>query len=133
MRPVVGQPGAVTWTTTTLRDALRADLVVALRARDRTVATALRTTIAAIDNAEALPTDDVAPPTSGPVAGAVAGLGATEAVRRELSPNDLAVLLTTQVAERRAAADEVERHGRDADAARLRREADVVAAYRDRA
>ena len=68
-----------------------------------------------------------------PVAGAVSGLGATEAVRRELSPSDLAVLLATQVEERRAAADEVERHGRDADAARLRREADIVAAYRDRA
>ncbi|GAB3073108.1 hypothetical protein GCM10027215_09660 [Nocardioides zeae] len=107
--------------------------MVALRARDRTAVSALRTTIAAIDNAEALPVDVAVPSTSGPVAGAVSGLGATEAVRRDLTSADLAALLTTQVEERRTAADEVERHGRDADAARLRREADVVTAYRDRA
>ncbi|KRF43067.1 hypothetical protein ASH01_14690 [Terrabacter sp. Soil811] len=68
-----------------LRTVLRSRLTTAMRERDRAAASVLRTAVAAIENAEALPVDDgrtVA--TSADVAGAAVGLGVTEAERRRL-------------------------------------------------
>ena len=63
-----------------LRDALRRDLASAMKAREPDAVSALRTAIAAIDNAEAVPApDERAATTSGHIAGARAGLGAAEA------------------------------------------------------
>jgi uncharacterized protein len=61
------------------------------------------------------------------VAGAVAGLGAAEAPRRELTDTDMAAIVATEIADRRSAADEYDRLGRADQAERLRREADVLA------
>ena len=68
-----------------LRTVLRSRLTTAMRERDRAAASVLRTAVAAIENAEAVPVDDghtVA--TSADVAGAAVGLGVTEAERRRL-------------------------------------------------
>ena len=68
-----------------LRSVLRSRLTTAMRERDRAAASVLRTAVAAIENAEAVPVDDgrtVA--TSADVAGAAVGLGVTEAERRRL-------------------------------------------------
>jgi len=70
-----------------LRDTLQDQLGDALRARDRPATSALRTALAALANAEALPAPEVSAPASGSehVAGATPGLAATEAPRLALA------------------------------------------------
>lgn len=113
------------------RQHLRGALTVAMKARDQVRVSALRAGIAAIDNAESVDTADgpASVRQAGGIAGASAGLGATEAARRELSADQVAVVVRTQVDERLAAADEYERAGASEQAARLRREAEVLAAF----
>ncbi|WP_306371517.1 GatB/YqeY domain-containing protein [Nocardiopsis sp. CC223A] len=113
-----------------LRALLRADLVAAMKARRPEAVSALRTALAAIDNAEAV----TAPAGTGAagsehVAGASTGVGSTEAPRRVLSAEELHGLLHAQVAERRAEAGRYTDHGRHDAAERLRAEADVLAGY----
>lgn len=110
--------------TTELRDALRVDLKTALRARDRTSMSALRSALAAIDNAQAVPTEARA----GAVEDASVGVGTTEAERRTLTGADLRDILQQEVDERRAAATECDPHAPER-AERLRAEAAVIAAY----
>ena len=64
--------------TVTLRRALTA----ALKARDAVAVSALRSALAAIENAGAVDPGHAPPPGSGPIAGAVDGLGAAEVERR---------------------------------------------------
>lgn len=113
-----------------LRARLRADLTAAMKARERTAVSALRTALAAVDNAEAVRAPEGAvTATSEHVAGARQGVGSTEAARRELSAADLADLLRAQVDERREEAARYAALGRDGAAERLRAEADVLAVY----
>ncbi|SFP06539.1 hypothetical protein SAMN05421810_101854 [Amycolatopsis arida] len=111
-----------------MRESLRDDLRVALRSRDRVAITALRSALAAIDNAEAIPLDG---PVAGSehVAGAAVGLGSAEAERRLLTEEDLRSILEQEIRERRVAAAEYERHGRDDRAQRLRAEADILSQH----
>jgi uncharacterized protein len=107
-----------------LEQALRA----ALSTRDKVAASALRSALAAIDNAGSVP------PAPAPVrrvgsehvAGAVAGLGAGETERRRLSETEVAEIVRVEVAERRAAARDYEQGGHADRSARLRREASVL-------
>ena len=63
--------------------ALRDGLTRSLKARDAEARSALRTAIAAIENAEAIATTDTRRPvTSADIAGASSGVGSTEAWRR---------------------------------------------------
>jgi uncharacterized protein YqeY len=111
-----------------LRDRLRGALKGVLSARDRTAVTALRSAIAALDNAEAVPVArDRAVMAGGTIAGAAAGVGATEVPRRRLSDGEARAIVEGQVRERQVAADEYDRLGRPESAERLRREADVLA------
>jgi hypothetical protein len=113
--------------STDLRTLLRTELTRAMKHHDRLAAGALRSAIGAIDNAEALPPrESVAPAGEGPIAGAAVGLGATEAARRDLTPQDVHEVLEAEVAERREAADEMQGAGRPDRAADLRREADLL-------
>lgn len=107
-----------------LRDALRA----ALRARDTVAASALRSALAAIANAEAVPLSEAAAtPTSSPhFAGAAAGLGAGEARRLNLSDEELAQIVQAEIDERLAAAADYERSGHADRADRLRGEAHAL-------
>ena len=75
----------------------------------------MRSTLAAIANAEAVP----APATSTPLV----GLGAGEAARRHLSQEDVLQIVRAEIAERMAVAAEYERLGRIDAADRLRAEA----------
>lgn len=101
-----------------------------MKSRDAVAVAALRSALAAIDNAEAVDPAAAPDPTSGegPIAKSVAGLGAAEVPRRELSDSEEASIVAAEVVERRAAADEYDRLGRGDDAERLRSEADVLAA-----
>lgn len=105
--------------------ALQAALPQALRSRDADAASAVRTALGAISNAEAVPVADGGPTraSSEHVAGAALGLGAAEAARRELSPAEVRTIVEGEVRERLDAAEEAERGGATAYAERLRREA----------
>jgi uncharacterized protein len=111
---------------------LRSALTQALTARDLAAAAAICSALADIANAEAVPLPETSvPTTSEHFAGAVAGLGAAEAERRRLTEADIAAIVAAEIADRRSAADRCDGLGRAAQAARLRREADVLAALLD--
>jgi len=119
-----------------LRAALRHGLITALKARDTDAVAALRTTIAAIDNAQAVPASAPTPtPTPTPtvasahVAGARSGAGSTEAARRQLGRSELRDILRGQVTEHAREADRYDALGQSEAAARLRRRARALAAY----
>jgi uncharacterized protein YqeY len=108
---------------TDLKERLRADLKTAMRARKPGEVAVIRTLIAAIDNAEAVPID-----------GLEERLRQREAIgevaRRELDAAALDAVLAKESDTRLAAAEDYDRHGRNDDAARLRQEAELVARYR---
>lgn len=106
-----------------IRSRLRLALTDALKARDRGAASALRSALSAIGNAEAVDPGEVSRPgASGSIhfAGAAAGLGAAEAERRHLTEADVAAIVRAEAAEREAAASQYERSGHDGQAAGLR-------------
>jgi len=106
---------------------LREALSPALKARDRVAVAALRSALAAVDNAQAVDAPP-APRSGGVVAGAVTGLGAGEAPRRELSEGEIVAIVRAEVDDRREAAADYERAGKTDAAGRLTAEADVLAA-----
>ncbi|GAB2982664.1 GatB/YqeY domain-containing protein [Amycolatopsis acidiphila] len=114
-----------------MRTSLRDDLTAALKARDRVAVTALRSALAAIDNAEAVPVDSASDSVTGNehVAGAATGLGAAEAERRHLTEADLPSIVENEVQERSAAAQQYGQLGREDLAERLRAEAVVLSRY----
>jgi hypothetical protein len=106
---------------------LRRALPSAMKARDHVAVAALRSAVAAIDNAQAV--EELPSPRSGGViAGAVTGLGAGDVPRRELSEDDIAAIVSAEVADRRTAAADHESAGQGDAAAHLRAGADVLAA-----
>jgi uncharacterized protein YqeY len=115
-----------------LRDRLRRALTAAMKARDTSRVAALRSALAAIDNAEAV---DPAPAQSGAehpqIAGSVGGVGAAEVARRSLTQAQMESILRAEIADRHAAARTYE-HARQPDLAdRLRAEADVLTSFLD--
>jgi uncharacterized protein YqeY len=113
-----------------LRATLRRDLTAAMKARDSDAVAALRTAIAAIDNAEAVAAPQAAPAAaSAHFAGARAGLGAAEAPRRQLAGDELQAILRDQIAEYAREAGRYAGHGQDAAAERLRNQASLLSAY----
>lgn len=113
-----------------VRERLDLALRRALKARDKVAVSALRSALAAISNAEAVAPGSVQVrgAQSAHVAGAAAGPGAAEAARRRLSEDDIAEIVRGEIAERESAATGYERHGHAGQAARLRREAETIAA-----
>jgi uncharacterized protein YqeY len=78
---------------------MRQALPEAMRARDKAAVSALRATLAAVDNAEAVPVD-AAEMRGLALEQTPVGAGATEAVRRELSESDVADIVRAEAAER---------------------------------
>ena len=121
---------------------LRAALREALKTRDVVAAFAVRSALAAIGNAEAVPAgtdggggaggaDGAAPVatirTESPyVAKAATGAGATEASRRQLSPAEIRAIVGAEISERETTADQYEQAGHADRAARLRHEAGIL-------
>ena len=108
-----------------LRAALRRGLTAALKKRDPDALAALRTAMAAIDNAEAVP----APAASAHIAGAPGGIGSSEAARRQLSASELRAILRGQIDEHSREAERYEALGHADAAERLRRQASTLATY----
>lgn len=103
---------------------------MAMRSRDVPAASALRSALAAIDNAEAIPVSQTSTPTTSPhFAGAAAGLGAGEMQRRSLTGLEICEIVEAEISERRVAAAGYEGGGHSQQAGRLRREAQVLSDF----
>jgi uncharacterized protein YqeY len=117
----------------TMRQRLQADLREAMKARDKPKLDLFRALISAIDNAGAVALD--APEvrefanTEGRSQHVVTGVGKTEAVRKTLNAEDIVVLFQREAAERRTAADDIARHGKDVEAEALRAGALLIESY----
>ena len=112
------------------RERMRAALPVAMKARDAVAVAALRATLGAIDNAEAVERPAGAERGQAIEQSAV-GVGAAEADRRVLTDADVAGIVRDAVAEREDAARGYDEAGRPDRAQRLRAEAEVLSAYLD--
>ncbi|MFH8597394.1 hypothetical protein [Streptomyces rimosus] len=96
-----------------------------MSARDKTAVSALRSTLAALDNAEAVPAD--ASETRGlAIEQLPVGAGATEVTRRELSESHVVDIVRSEADERLAVAAQLTAPAHAARAARLREEAAVL-------
>ena len=108
-----------------LKERLRADLKAAMQMRAADKVRLLRTLIATLDNAEAVPregrVDSNLPLAFGDPSGEVA--------RRELDEVAVEALLAAEIESRLSAAADYERHDRGGEAARLRDEVEVIARY----
>jgi uncharacterized protein YqeY len=114
---------------TTLQQRLQAALPVAMKARDKPAVTALRSALAAIDNAAAVAPGDPVEPQPGAFAQAAIGLGVTEVARREQDEAEIERIVRAEIAERLAAADEYDRLDRPDQAGQKRAEARALAAH----
>ncbi|MEC3914988.1 hypothetical protein [Nocardia sp. CDC160] len=116
---------------TPLRERLRAALPTAMKARDRAAVAALRSALAAIDNAEAVDGSDVR---AGAIETSPVGLGTAEVARRHLTESDITALVRTEIDDRLTAAKEYESRPGGADrAATLRAEAAALTTHLDQA
>lgn len=113
------------------RPRMRADLKGAMKARDKEAVSALRTALAAFDDAEAVAVPLPPSSASAYVAGASVGLGSSEVPRLELTVEDLRAIVQSQIAERAAEADTYTAHGQPEAADRLRRQVDLLRGYLD--
>lgn len=105
---------------------LRGAMKDAMRRREGHAVAALRETLAAIDNAEAVAPRPVSTAGDGPIAGAASGLGAGEENRRALSPEEVGAIVARELQERREAATTYEKLGRTAEAERLREQVELL-------
>ena len=110
---------------TALKERLRADLKDAMKERRGDDARLLRTLIAAIDNAEAVPVDLSGPAQASRALGDPSG----EVARLDLDPAALDRIFAAEVEARLAAAADYDSHGRGEEAARLRAEAAQIGRY----
>ncbi|WP_307071684.1 hypothetical protein [Streptomyces sp. B3I8] len=96
-----------------------------MRARDKAAVSALRVTLAALDNAEAVPVDEA--DAHGPaIEQSPTGAGTTEAPRRELSEHEMATIVRAEADERLEAAAQLTSPAHAPRATRLRTEAEVL-------
>jgi uncharacterized protein len=109
---------------TSIRERLQADLPAAMKARDAATVSVLRTTLAALSNAEAVEQGD---------AGALGtrGVYSSEAARRELSSDDERTVVQREIEELLASAEESEDAGQTDEAEILRGKAEVLTRYLD--
>ncbi|WP_327187487.1 hypothetical protein [Streptomyces sp. NBC_01334] len=96
-----------------------------MRARDKAAVSALRTTLAALDNAEAVPVGEAGLRGSALEQSPV-GAGATEAARRELSEQGVLAVVRAEADERLEAAAQLTAPAHADRAALLRAEAAVL-------
>ncbi|MFJ2645624.1 hypothetical protein ACIO1C_02615 [Streptomyces sp. NPDC087420] len=101
-----------------------------MRARDKAAVSALRATLGALDNAEAVPVDE-ARLRGVALEESPSGVGVTEAVRQELSERDVVEIVRAEVAERLEAATQLTAPAHADRAARLRAEAAVLLRFLD--
>ena len=99
---------------------MQSDLKAAMSARDRATVAVLRTTLAALSNAEAVSADGSRPAT---------GAFANEVDRRELDDADIRRIVGAERAELASSADEYDAVGQADEAAGLRAQVGVLDRY----
>jgi uncharacterized protein YqeY len=109
---------------------MRQALPEAMRARDKAAVSALRATLAALDNAEAVPVDE-SELRGMALEHAPVGVGVTEAARRELSERSVVDIVRAEAAERLEVAERLTAPAYADRAARLRAEAAVLLRFLD--
>jgi len=115
-----------------LVDRMRADLMSAMRSKALTTVRVLRSTLAAVANAEAQPntaTGAASLNLAGGIAGATAGLGSAEVPRRTLTTDEISAIIAAERDERLDTAADLDRRGAAEPAAALRAEAAILDAY----
>jgi uncharacterized protein YqeY len=114
----------------TLRERLQAALPAAIRNRDAAAVTALRSALAAIENAAAVaPRGDADGRTEFGLP--AVGLGVTEVARRAQDDAEVERIVRAEIADRDTAAQEYDRLGRSDRADRLRAEAQALVRHVD--
>ncbi|WP_083975523.1 GatB/YqeY domain-containing protein [Kitasatospora mediocidica] len=101
-----------------------------MRARDKAAVSALRATLAALDNAEAVPVDE-AELSGVALEHSPVGVGTTEAARRELSERSVVDIVRAEAAERLEVAAQLTAPAHANRAERLRTEAAVLHRFLD--
>lgn len=101
-----------------------------MRARDKAAVSALRATLAALDNAEAVPVDQ-AELRAAALEQSPVGVGATEAARCELSERSVVDVVYAEAAERLEVAAQLTAPAHADRAAQLRAEAAVLLRFLD--
>jgi uncharacterized protein YqeY len=114
-----------------LRDRMRGALTAAMKDRNVLAVSVLRTSLGAIDNAESVGVPRLSGVGEGPIAGAVTGLGAGEATRRNLSEDQIRAIVLAEVSDRKSAATHYQELSQHEDAARLRAEITILRALLD--
>lgn len=116
--------------SSSLRQALRDALPGAMKSRDTPARNAIRSALAAIENAEAVQAGGPSPVvTSAHVAGTSVGLGSAEAERLELDAEHILEIVTAEREERLAAAEDYRTKGVTEQAERLEAEAAALDAF----
>ena len=108
-----------------MKDGLRDDLLASMRARQSLETGVIRSLLAAIDNAEALPVAEGRPASLQ----LRFGEEGSEAARRTLSADEIGAVIDAEVQRRLDAASNLERLGQADRAETLRREAQIAARY----
>jgi uncharacterized protein YqeY len=109
---------------------MRQALPEAMRARDKVAMSALRATLAALDNAEAVPVGEAGLRGSALEQSPV-GAGATDVARRELSERSVVDVVRAEAAERLEVAAQLTAPAHADRAAQLRAEAAVLLRFLD--
>ncbi len=112
------------------KSALRTELRTAQRERVPHAVGVFRETLAAIDNAESVDASVVVAPREEAFAGSVAGLGASDVPRRQLSPEDVIAIVEKELQDRREAMVTYTTHGRLDEARTLRLQIELLQALR---
>jgi uncharacterized protein len=111
-----------------IREQLRGALPGAMKARDAVAVAALRSALAAIENAEAVDSS-IAPVQHAHIAGGVVGVGAADVQRRTLTQTQMEAIIRAEVSDRQAAERDYRHAGQRERAERLRGEVDVLLSY----
>lgn len=116
--------------SSSLRQALRDALPGAMKAKDTPARNAIRSALAAIENAEAVaPAEHDPVATSAHVSSTLVGLGAGDGARRELADERILEIVTSERDERLAAATDYRKTGVIGQAERLEAEAAALDAF----
>jgi len=107
-----------------LREQMKVDLIQAMKARQSATVATLRSVLAAIDNAEAVPVSDESTMPVEPVMGK-----RNEVPRKLLSAHDIQQIIQNEVDERRENGLKYAQLGRKAEAERLQTAAALLATY----
>ena len=105
-----------------IRERMKADLTSALKARQTATATTLRTLLAAIDNAEAVPLSAAPAPVNG---------RSPDVPRKLLGAADIQAILSQEAAECRRALGDYQRLGQPEAADAMRAALTLIEAYAD--